>query len=131
MPVQLLDPDKQITVKDSELEDVSDGDPETTYTVRQIPPEVNRDITKRSTSHPPNRRTGSRETVVDHFAVFDDLLDYALIAWSGILDRGEPAPCERAYKMRLDVARKAALLSRAGVNEVVALQKAHSFRGPA
>lgn len=125
MSLQLLEEDKRIEVIDSALPDVTDGDPETVYTVRQIPPEVNRSLGKRHTTTPINRRTGQRETVVDHEALLDDLVDYAIVSWSGILLKGEPAPCTRENKLLLDFTRKTGLLSVAGLNQV---NREDSFR---
>jgi hypothetical protein len=131
MALQLLDGDTRITVKDSDLADVENGDEGTTYTVRQMPPNVTRDLSKRHTTNPINKRTGQREQVVDHMALMDDTLDYALVAWSGIQHQGKDVPCEREYKALLDVPRKVALLGLAGMNQTAPDQKADSFRSPA
>jgi hypothetical protein len=130
MPVQLIDEEQQIEIKDSELEDISDGDPATVYVIRQIPPAMNRQIAKRHTTTPINRRSGQRETVVDQLAVFDDLLDYALVNWRGIQHKGQDVPCTRDFKLLLDVQRKVALVQRAGQNQVAEVRE-QSFRKPA
>lgn len=130
MAVRLLDGDEHITVQDSDLPDVDGGDQETTYTVRQIPPEESRRIAHRHTKPTINRRTGTRESIVDHEAVVDDLLDAALVGWAGILHKGEPAPCTREFKLLLDFQRKSALLKVAGTNvsHEEAEEKERSFR---
>jgi hypothetical protein len=112
MALQLLNDTQRITVKDSELADVDGGDAETTYTLRQILPDVNAQISKKHTTH----QRGTREPNVAHVALMNDLLDYALVAWTGILADGAEAPCVRNNKLLLDVPRKTALLSIAGRN---------------
>lgn len=131
MAVQLLDDEKRIEIADSALEGVTGGDPETTYVVRQIPPAVNREIAKRHTKPTVNRATGQREQIADHTAILDDMLDYALVSWSGIQLKGVDAPCTRDNKLLLDHTRKVALIGLAGLNEVKAHDKADSFRSPA
>lgn len=130
MALQLLDSEARIDVPDSELNDVQDGDPGTVYTIRQIAPQMNRQIAKTHTTQPINRRTGARETVVDHVALVDDLLDYALVGWRGILLKGVDAPCSREHKLLLDMPRKLALLAVAGLNRTAPEDRERSFRGP-
>ncbi len=125
MAVKLLDGDGTFDVKDSELPDVTDGDPETVYTVRQIPPHVNRQISKQHSS----MKRG--QYVVDQIAIMDDLIEYALVGWVGILDKGVPAPLTKENKGRLDYTRKAALLQLAGLNQVTKENREDSFRRPA
>lgn len=131
MALELLDDATRIDVKDSELDDIKDGDPDTVYVVRQISPDVRKEIVKRHTSTPINRQTGQRDRVVDNDAYFDDLLDYALVDWRGILLNGEPVPCVRGHKMRLDMPRKLALLGVAGLNRTAPADRDRSFRSPA
>lgn len=128
MALNLLDGDRRITVKDSDLKDVEGGDPDTTYTVRQIPPAVNRQMAKTHTRPVINGKTGAREQQVDNIGLVDDLLDYALLEWTGILLKGAPAPCVREHKELLDYPRKVALLSLAGMNQVEADRRDQSFR---
>src|SRR5262245_46155790 len=118
MPVQLLDEDKPLTVKDSDLPDITDGDDGTTYTVRQITPEKSKEIRKKHTTHPINRRTGVREELVDADAVLDDTIDHILTGWSGIVHKGKPVDCTREMKLLLDYPRKTALVIVAGGNQV-------------
>lgn len=118
MAVKLLDSNNRIDVRDDALSDVQGGDPDTSYTVQQLTPEVTKQLSKKHTTHPINRRTGQRETEVDHLSLMDDLLDAALVGWSGVLAGGESAPCTRANKLLLDFERKSALLRLAGVNQV-------------
>lgn len=128
MALHLLDEGQRYEVSDEKLEDVQGGDPETVYVYRQIPPHVNRQLSKQHTTYPINRRTGQRETVVDHLSLLDDLLDYALIGWRGILHKGQSVPCEREYKVLLDYPRKTALLQLAGMNRTAPEDREESFR---
>jgi hypothetical protein len=127
MALGLLDEDAQIQVTDSDLPDIEGGDPGTVYTVRQIPPAVNRELAKKHTERPINKRTGQREQVVDNIALLDDMVDYALVSWEGVLLKGQPAPCSRENKLRLDYPRKVALMSVAGLNQIAAEVRAQSF----
>ncbi len=128
MALNLLDDTNRITVTDSELDDVQGGDPDTTYTVRQIPPSVNAEISRKHTKRKPNKRNGQMDTEIDQMALVDDLLDYALLAWSGIQHQGQPVPCERQFKTLLDYPRKAALISVAGLNQRAQEVRDESFR---
>jgi hypothetical protein len=67
---------------------------------------------------------------VDWEAVSDDLLDYVIAGWSGIIAKGEPLPCVKVNKLLLDGPRKTAILERAGMNEIAAApeRRAESFR---
>jgi len=133
MALELLDENDRIEVKDSELEDVNDPDQDAAYTLRPISTTKQREITKRHTDHVLNRHTGRKEPKVDGDKVADDLLDFALVSWSGIVHKGKSLPCEREYKLQLDAVRKSGLLIIAGLNrtEREAQAKAESFRSPA
>ena len=123
MGVQLLNADKRITVKDSDLPDVTGGDPDTTYTVRQLAPEESRAISRKHTTD--LRRGGEK---VNSMAIMDELIDRALVAWTGVLLDGEPAECTPANKLLLDGPRKLALLEIAGSNQMAKEEaKAASF----
>lgn len=128
MSVRLMQSGDQFTVKDSEL--VSGGDGETSYTVRAITREVKKSLEAKHTSQIPNRRTHQMDSVLNNEAYFDDLLDYVLVDWSGILLGSEPVPCERDHKLKLDVARCMALLERAGMSQIQegGASKSASFR---
>jgi hypothetical protein len=128
MAITLLSATARIQVKDSDLEDVSGGDPGTVYTVRQISSDINKELSAKNTTRTPNRRTHRMDSDVDNVALLDDLIDYALLEWTGIVDDGQPAPCTRENKLRLDMPRKLALLSVAGLNQKAAEVRAESFR---
>ena len=131
MPVELKDADDRIIVKDSEV--VQDGDPDTTYTLQPLFVETHREITRVHTEHVLNKRTHQREPRINWEAVADDLIDHVLVDWVGIVHKGQPLPCERVYKLKLDAARRDALLEKAGYNEVLKSpqeRRAESFREP-
>lgn len=133
MPVKLQDPDELITVKDSQLPGVTDGDPDTSYTLRPISVEDHRRLQKEYTKDVINRRTHQREPQIDFEALNDAVLDFVLRDWVGILDKGQPAPCTLAHKLRLDGVRRVALSAVAGMNQVERAPevRAQSFREPA
>lgn len=127
MALELLDDSKTIEVTDAEI--VDGGDKDTTYTIRKITQARQREFRKRNT-RPGNYR---RDEAINHDGLQDDQIDYALVAWSGVVANGQPVPCERSYKLRLDIVRKVAILDRACIADVVAAEEAKdkSFRGPA
>jgi hypothetical protein len=129
--LELKSADEITPVTDAEL--VADGDKDTTYSLRHITTDKHREIVKANTDKVPNRRTHQRDDVVNWEAVQDDLVDYAIADWSGVVAKGQPVPCERVYKLLLDGPRKTAILERAGMNEVAAApeRRAESFRAPA
>ena len=125
MAVHLLNEDTEITVTDVDL--VGEvGDASTTYTVRKLTPVRQREFRRKHT----RQANFKRQESVNWDAVADDQIDYLLVSWTGIVDRGQPVPCERQYKLRLDQVRKAALLDKAGLSDVVAEEEAKdaSFR---
>lgn len=133
MAKQLNDADATFTVTDAHL--IQDGDSETIYTLRRLTREKHREIQRRNTEQVINKRTHAREDKTDWAAVTDDLVDYVIAGWSGVLFRGQPAPCTRAHKMLLDAPTTDAILERAGLNEVTGSGDAEardaSFREPA
>lgn len=124
MSVSLLSGKTRITVADDKL-GVEGGDPGTSYTIRQILPDESKAIAKRHTVH---RANGER---VDQVALIEDLLDVALVGWSGVLIDGQPAECTREHKLLLDGPRRMALLGVAGLNQTAAEVRDASFRPPA
>lgn len=127
MAVELLDGDKEITVRDCDLRGVDDGDAETTYTVKQIPNQVRKNAQKK------HSKMVKGQYVIDNEAIVEELLEYALVRWTGIQHKGKDAPCESVYKQALDPIRKAALIGVAGFNRIAqdAADKEDSFRSPA
>lgn len=133
MPLELLDPDARIDVKDSDLTGVTDGDPDTIYTLRPIGIEDHREIVKKNTHDELDRRSHQKIKVTNWHAVADDVLDFVLVAWKGIRFRGADVPTVREYKLKLDYVRKQALSDLAGMNQVAREPevRAESFRQPA
>jgi hypothetical protein len=140
MPIQLLDDDATITVKDSDL-GVGDGDPSTEYTLRVLSPQVYRRITKQFTK---KRPTGGRgmEEYLDTQGWSDAIWDYVLHSWNpgAMLWKGQPVAADDQValkdgshvkaKFQIDGPRKTALLDKAGLNEVqpTAEDQERSFR---
>ena|SRR3990167_9455954 len=134
MSLHLMDADDQITVRDDQL-GIPDGDNGTVYTLRPITREVYKQTIKRHTTRVPNRRTHNSEDQTDWTLVTEDLIDYALTAWTGVLFHGAEAACDRDMKLRLDPTRTAALLNQAGMSQVSGMgdevAREASFRRPA
>lgn len=135
MSIALLDEDATLTVADSDL-GVAGGDDGTTYTVRVVTQQVAKRIRQRFTQKRPNPVTHRMEDITDTEKFGEALWDYVMCAWSGPLWKGQPigpddlvptSAGEVKAKTQLDGARKAALLERAGANEVVDTDA--SFRG--
>jgi hypothetical protein len=129
MAVQLLDEGKTRDVKDSDLP-IPDGDPNTVYTIREITKATYRKFIKDHTKKVPNRQTRGMVEETDFQAVSDDLLDWALVKWSGVTLGGVEVSCTSENKALLDTVRSSAILDIAGIGQVEegpALRKA-SFR---
>lgn len=116
MALEIRDDDAIIDVTDAEL--VADGDKETVFKLRTITLDKNREIVKRHTRKVPNKRTHQMDDKVDWESVTDDLLDWAISEWSGVMAHGQPLPCTISNKKRLDGVRRTAILERAGMNDV-------------
>ena len=104
-----------IIVCDADLEDVTNGDPETTYTLRTITRDIIRDLQKPYLKQQFNKRTHSLEDVPlskeDDAALMADILDYVIASWDGILYQGQPLPCDKTTKPLLDMDRKSTRLN--------------------
>lgn len=121
MALLVRDEGERIEVKDDELEGVEDGDPGTTYVVRPLTQRVIDEIRQRHTRQVINKITHRKDAVTDDRAMAEDLLDYLLMDWSGVLFKTtrQPVPCTKDYKVQaLAGARVEALFKLAGVNEV-------------
>lgn len=135
MPIALLDDDVTFPVTDAEL-GLENGDEDTIYTVRQVTPQVIKRLRKAHTKKKPTGGQGMAD-VLDVDAYADALFDYILPAWEGVLFKGKPIGAEDMLtiggvqlkaKTQLDSSRKAALLERAGANQIVAAGRDDSFR---
>lgn len=130
MALQLMAEGDQIEVRDKDLPGVTDGDPEVVYQIRKLTPTVHRKFLKTHTKHEFVRGVGKVEKP-DTEAILDDLIDYVLVGWSGvILSDGSQAPCERMLKLSgLDWERKRAIVDKAGANELARApeRRAESF----
>lgn len=140
MPIQLLDDEITIQVRDTEL-GVGDGDETTVYTLRVLTQQVYRQITKQYTK---KRPTGGRgmEEYLDSIPWSDAMWDYVLASWNdgAMVWKGKPVNADDLVtlkdgtqvkaKYQLDGPRKTALLDKAGINTVVQTQeqKDRSFR---
>ena len=138
MAVEVRKADDTLTVLDSELDGVTNGDPETTYTLRTLTTDKVRALRKPYQRERMNPRTHQREelplTDDDTAAYALDLLDYAIVGWSGILYQGQPLECVRQHKDLLDSSRKSGVLAAAGLNRSTpagGASKDASFRQPA
>ena len=129
MAVKLWDDDERITVTDAELPDVENGDPATVYTLVPLTTSLHQAVSQSVEEKRFNPRSHVKETHVDPLKLADALVDAVLVDWSGVVTKDGPAPCERAYKVRLDTRRKGALLQVAGINQIVTEDaQAQSFR---
>lgn len=106
---------------------VPNGDPDVVYTVRRLTLEKRREIIRRHTKAGNYRRPESK---IDEDAIADDLFDYVLVSWRGVLKDGADAPCDWPHKALIDTQRRIALLDEAGLNDIAAAAVARdeSFR---
>lgn len=132
--LQLLTERDRIVVKDADIPGVPDPDKDATYTLRPIAKEQQRAIETANTHwEVTNKRGQEKEPVLDVGALTDDLLDYALLSWTGIIYEGQPLPCVREHKLKLDNVRTMGLLRVARSNPIERAPEVHaaSFREPA
>jgi hypothetical protein len=130
MPRQLHDENATFEVKEADIPDVVNPDPDVTYTVRPLSTAKFREFQKRNTKMVPNKATRGMEQEVNGEVLSDDLIDFVLVSWSGINYRNEPAECNRANKLLLDGQVKQGLIGVAGLNRIAAAPaaKEDSFR---
>lgn len=128
-----LHDDSTFVIKESDIPEVVNPDPDVTYTCRQLSTVKFRELQKRNTRLVPNKATRGMEPDVDGEKFADDLIDWVIADWSGILSAGQPAECSRENKVRLDGQVKGGLIGVAGLNRIqeAPQQRAESFRGPA
>lgn len=135
MALEVRKANDQFSVADSDLDKVDDGDPETVYTLRALTSAIVREIRKPYMKQVFNRRTHRLEDVplteVEEIAYGLDLLDYALVDWTGVVYQGQPIPCTREHKALLDPRRRSSLVGLAALNQATPKgeqAKADSFR---
>jgi hypothetical protein len=133
MPRQLHREDATTEVCETELVEIPEPDAGTFYTLRELTTAKWREIKKLNTTKRPNKQTRQMEDVLDEEAFSDDLVDYVIVGWRGIVDNGADAPCTRENKLRLDGTIKSALVGRAGLTQIVQAPdaRAASFRATA
>lgn len=125
MALELKDDKATWEVCDADL--ITGGDKDTFYTIRRLTLDKHREISKTHTKPATFRRQFEKR---DEEAIQDDLFDYVLVGWKGVVAGGKPVPCEWEQKKLLDIARRIALLDLAGMNEIAAQEEARgeSFR---
>lgn len=130
MPRSLQDESEHFDVKESELPDVINADPDVSYTVRPLTTDKFRELQKRNTKLVVNKASRSMEKELNGEGLADDLIDHVLAGWVGIVSKGQPAECTRANKLRLDGQVKGGLIAIAGLNRIEAAPaaKEESFR---
>jgi hypothetical protein len=122
MAIALLDDEATLEVADHELGQ-DDGDEGTIYTLRVVSPQVIKRLRKEHTKKRPTGGQGMAD-VLNTEAFGEALWDYVLKSWRGPMWRGKAIDADEIVngvkaKTLLDGSRKAALLERAGANEVV------------
>lgn len=130
MPRSLHDESSTFEVKESDIPEVMNADPDVSYTVRPLSTTKFREFQKKHTRLVPNKQTRGMESDVNGEALADDLIDWVIAGWSGILDKGQPADCSKANKLRLDGQVKQGLIGVAGLNRIEAApaETERSFR---
>ena len=127
----LLSADDRIEVRDSDL-GLPDGDPDTVYILRPLTTEVHRDLVRAHTTYVLNKITHQKEPKRDDDAIVDAMYDYVLVDWRGVIGSDhQPVACTPASKRGLGTVIRAALLERAGLNQIESVEAADaaSFRG--
>jgi hypothetical protein len=132
MALKLIQAEETREICDKDLPGIADGDAEVFYTIRSLDQKTHRKLVKQNTKQVFERGVG-RVDRIDHPAAADDIIDYVLVGWRGILLGGSAAPCTRENKLCLDFARRSALNDLAGMNEIARGQEARveSFRATA
>lgn len=133
MPRSLHDEASTFEVKETELPDVTVADEETIYVCRPLSTAKFRELQKKNTKLVPNKATRGMEDQINGEKLADDLIDWVIADWRGIVDKGRPAECSRENKVRLDGQVKTALIGYAGLNRIeeAPAQRDASFRPPA
>lgn len=130
MSRSLHDDEATFEIKEADIPEVVNADPDVTYTVRPLSTTKFRELQKKNTRMVPNKATRAMEPEVNGENLADDLIDWVIAGWSGIVDKGQPAECSRANKLRLDGQVKTGLIGVSGLNRIEAApaETARSFR---
>lgn len=130
MPRSLHDEAATFEVKEADIPEVVNPDPDVTYTVRPLTTTKFRELQKKNTKPVVNKATRAMEEQVNGENLADDLIDWVIAGWVGIVDRGQPAECSRANKLRLDGQVKQGLIGVAGLNRIeeAPAKREESFR---
>lgn len=131
MPRQLQTDGATFEVREDALDDLQHADPDVVYICRELTTTKWRELQRQHTRKVLNKATKQMENVTDNEAFSDAIVDYVLMDWRGIVERGgAAAPCTTENKLRLDGVVKAALVSKAGLSQIVegAAIKEASFR---
>lgn len=131
MPRQLQTDGATFEVREDALDDLQHADPDVVYICRELTTTKWRELQRQHTRKVLNKATKQMENVTDNEAFSDAIVDYVLMDWRGIVERGgAAAPCTTGNKLRLDGVVKAALVGKAGLSQIVegAAIKETSFR---
>jgi hypothetical protein len=131
MPRQLQTDGATFEVREDALDDLQHADPDVVYICRELTTTKWRELQRQHTRKVLNKASKQMENVTDNEAFSDAIVDYVLMDWRGIVERGgAPAPCTTENKLRLDGVVKAALVGKAGLSQIVegAAIKETSFR---
>ena len=133
MPRQLHDESSTFDVKETDIPEVQNADHEVVYTCRPLTTAKFRELQKKNTKPVANKATRSMVEEINGEGLADDLIDWVLVSWVGILVKGQPAECSRAHKLLLDGQVKQGLIGVAGLNRIEAAPAVRddSFRQPA
>jgi hypothetical protein len=95
--ITIIQPDETFTHHPT----LPDGGPsDTVLTLKVLSDAQTKALRKKHTKH--EWVNGQRLQTVDGAAMADDMIDAALVGWTGVQDRaGKPLPCERALKLLL------------------------------
>jgi|SRR5689334_2467228 len=109
---------------------MEDGKPSVVITYRPISTEEYREAERRNTKRKPATRGEPAREVTDWNTLQDDLVDYAIRGWRGVVGAdGKPLDCIRVAKVALDGAIKNEIFALAMKGEAV--DSAESFRATA
>lgn len=111
MAIRILKDGETFVVRDVDLPDVFDGDPDVTYTLRPLSRAKMAELLEANTTRTLNPKTRAMDKVVDQVALMEACLDFCLVGWTGYVSDGQPVPCTREWRLvGLEPVRSKALL---------------------